>query len=70
MAADKPFITLSGTDASNTVITWSESGEIFESPTLSVLASDFEARYLTIQVRKKYNFNYQPHQLHIHIYGN
>ncbi|KAM7475007.1 hypothetical protein LguiB_022250 [Lonicera macranthoides] len=49
VAADKPFITLSGTDASNTVITWSESGEIFESPTLSVLASDFVARYLTIQ---------------------
>lgn len=49
--ADKPFITLSGTKASETVITWSESGDIFESPTMTVLASDFVGRYLTIQVR-------------------
>ncbi|KAL0432412.1 UNVERIFIED_CONTAM: putative pectinesterase 11 [Sesamum latifolium] len=47
--ADKPFITLSGTKATETIITWSDSGEIFESPTFSVLASDFMARYLTIQ---------------------
>ncbi|KAL0391966.1 UNVERIFIED_CONTAM: putative pectinesterase 11 [Sesamum radiatum] len=47
--ADKPFITLSGTKANKTIITWSDSGEIFESPTFSVLASDFMARYLTIQ---------------------
>ncbi|KAK3026995.1 hypothetical protein RJ639_041756 [Escallonia herrerae] len=47
--ADKPFITLSGTEASNTIVTWNESGEIFDSPTLSVLASDFVGRYLTIQ---------------------
>ncbi|KAL0369084.1 UNVERIFIED_CONTAM: putative pectinesterase 11 [Sesamum calycinum] len=47
--ADKPFITLSGTKATKTIITWSDSGEIFESPTFSVLASDFMARYLTIQ---------------------
>ncbi|KAL2242008.1 putative pectinesterase 11 [Sesamum indicum] len=47
--ADKPFITLSGTEATKTIITWSDSGEIFESPTFSVLASDFMARYLTIQ---------------------
>nr|XP_043616019.1 putative pectinesterase 11 [Erigeron canadensis] len=48
--AEKPFITLSGTEGSNTTITWNDSGEIFESPTLSVMASDFVARYLTIQV--------------------
>ncbi|KAK4434538.1 putative pectinesterase 11 [Sesamum alatum] len=47
--ADKPFITLSGTKATKTIITWNDSGEIFESPTFSVLASDFMARYLTIQ---------------------
>lgn len=47
---DKPFITLSGTKASDTVITWSDGGEIFDSPTLSVLASDFVGRYLTIKV--------------------
>ncbi|XP_024025080.1 putative pectinesterase 11 [Morus notabilis] len=47
--ADKPFITLSGTKASETVITWSESGDIFESPTMTVLASDFVGRHLTIQ---------------------
>lgn len=48
--ADKPFITLSGRNASETVITGSESGGIFDSPTVSVLASDFVARHLTIQV--------------------
>lgn len=48
--ADKPFITLSGTEASNTIITSSEGGDITESPTVTVLASDFVARYLTIQV--------------------
>ncbi|KAF2322894.1 hypothetical protein GH714_031880 [Hevea brasiliensis] len=47
--ADKPFITLSGTRASNTIMTWSDGGNIFESPTLSVLASDFAGRSLTIQ---------------------
>ncbi|XP_009621417.1 putative pectinesterase 11 [Nicotiana tomentosiformis] len=46
---DKPFITLSGTEASNTIITWSDGGDITDSPTLTVLASDFVARYLTIQ---------------------
>ncbi|KAG9135087.1 hypothetical protein Leryth_011586 [Lithospermum erythrorhizon] len=46
---DKPFITLSGTEASDTVITWNDSGDIFESPTLTILATDFIARYLTIQ---------------------
>ncbi|CAI9104538.1 OLC1v1003230C2 [Oldenlandia corymbosa var. corymbosa] len=47
--ADKPFITLSGTDASNTIITWNETGNIHESPAMTVLASDFVGRYLTIQ---------------------
>ncbi|XVF67736.1 hypothetical protein PTKIN_Ptkin10aG0145900 [Pterospermum kingtungense] len=50
--ADKPFITLSssGTDqASNTILTWSDTGEIFDSATLTVLASDFVGRFLTIQ---------------------
>ncbi|XP_050368742.1 putative pectinesterase 11 [Argentina anserina] len=47
--ADKPFITISGTKAVDTVIRWNDSGEIFESPTFSVQASDFVGRYLTIQ---------------------
>lgn len=47
--ADKPFITLSGTQASNTIITWGDTGEIIESGTLSVFASDFVGRFLTIQ---------------------
>ncbi|XP_043713276.1 putative pectinesterase 11 [Telopea speciosissima] len=47
--ADKPFITLSGSKASTTIITGSDHGNIFECPTLSVLATDFVARYLTIQ---------------------
>ncbi|KAM6565043.1 hypothetical protein CsatB_025041 [Cannabis sativa] len=47
--ADKPYITISGTKASVTIITWNDSGDIFDSPTFSVLASDFVGRYLTIQ---------------------
>lgn len=47
--ADKPFITLSGTKASNTEITWNDGEELFESPTLAVLASDFVGRYVTVQ---------------------
>ncbi|KAG4160143.1 hypothetical protein ERO13_D02G216200v2 [Gossypium hirsutum] len=47
--ADKPFITLSGTKPFDTIITWSEGGEIFRSATLTVLASNFVGRYLTIQ---------------------
>ncbi|XP_065879464.1 putative pectinesterase 11 [Euphorbia lathyris] len=46
---DKPFITISGTNPSKTIITWNEGGNIMESPTFSVLASDFVGRYLTIQ---------------------
>lgn len=49
--ADKPFVTLSGRSASSTIITGDDSGDIFGSPTVSVLASDFVGRYLTIQVR-------------------
>ena len=48
--ADKPFITLSGTKATTTIITWNDTGEIFDSPTFSVLATDFVGRFLTIQV--------------------
>ena len=48
--ADKPFITISGTKASNTIITWSDGGEIFQSATFTVLASDFVGRFLTIEV--------------------
>ncbi|KAM7251727.1 hypothetical protein ACFE04_023610 [Oxalis oulophora] len=46
---DKPYITLSGNQASNTIITGNATGTIFESPTLTVLASDFVGRFLTIQ---------------------
>lgn len=51
--ADKPFITISGTKPSVTIITWDDTGDIFDSPTFSVLASDFVGRYLTIQVHIK-----------------
>ncbi|KAF2588936.1 hypothetical protein F2Q70_00041473 [Brassica cretica] len=47
--ADKPYITLSGTKASNTVLIWSYGEDILESPTLTVFASDFICRFLTIQ---------------------
>ncbi|XP_030478454.2 putative pectinesterase 11 [Cannabis sativa] len=47
--SDKPFVTLSGTKSSNTIITWNDNGDIFDSPTLSVLASNFVGRFLTIQ---------------------
>ncbi|KAK1414448.1 hypothetical protein QVD17_30192 [Tagetes erecta] len=46
---DKPCITLSGIEGSNTTVTWNDGGDIFDSPTLSVMASDFVARYLTIR---------------------
>ncbi|XVF36086.1 hypothetical protein REPUB_Repub19eG0028000 [Reevesia pubescens] len=46
---DKPFITISGSKPNGTIITWNDGGNIFESPTFTVLASDFVARYLTIQ---------------------
>ncbi|GMI83117.1 pectinesterase 11, A. THALIANA PECTINESTERASE 11 [Hibiscus trionum] len=47
--ADKPFITLSGSNANSTILTGNDSGNIIESATLTVLASDFVGRYLTIQ---------------------
>ncbi|KAI9182450.1 hypothetical protein LWI28_025512 [Acer negundo] len=47
--ADKPFITVSGTQPSNTIITSSDGGEIYETATFTVLATDFVARFLTIQ---------------------
>ncbi|MBA0659671.1 hypothetical protein Goklo_011781, partial [Gossypium klotzschianum] len=49
VSADKPFITLSGSKPNGTVITGSDSGNIFESATFTVLSSDFVGRYLTIQ---------------------
>lgn len=50
--ADKPYITLSGTKAKSTVITWRKGGRnLFETATLSVVASNFVARYLTIKVK-------------------
>ncbi|KAJ4787687.1 Pectinesterase [Rhynchospora pubera] len=47
--ADKPYITLSGRNASTTIITWNEAWFNQQSPTVSILASDFVGRYLTIQ---------------------
>ncbi|GKV40439.1 hypothetical protein SLEP1_g48082 [Rubroshorea leprosula] len=49
VTVDKPFITISGTKASETIITWNDSGDILQSPTFSVQASDFIGRFLTIQ---------------------
>jgi hypothetical protein len=50
VAVDKPCVTLVGTSASSTVITWNESWVAAESPTVSVLAPDFIAKRLTFQV--------------------
>jgi hypothetical protein len=47
---DKPYVTLTGTSATSTVIAWNESWVSDESPTVSVLASDFVAKRLTFQV--------------------
>ncbi|XP_025815400.1 putative pectinesterase 11 [Panicum hallii] len=49
VAVDKPCVTLVGTSASSTVITWNESWVAAESPTVSVLAPDFIAKRLTFQ---------------------
>ncbi|XP_010526612.1 PREDICTED: putative pectinesterase 11 [Tarenaya hassleriana] len=49
VAEDKPYITLSGTQASNTILTWNDGQDILASPTLTVFASDFVCRFLTIQ---------------------
>ena len=50
VVVDKPYIALAGTSASSTVITWNESWVASESPTVSVLASDFIAKRLAFQV--------------------
>ncbi|KAI3936107.1 hypothetical protein MKW92_038381 [Papaver armeniacum] len=50
--SDKPYITLSGTNPATTIVTWQDGGDIYTSPTLTVLASDFVARLITIQVLK------------------
>ncbi|KAK9677853.1 hypothetical protein RND81_11G171500 [Saponaria officinalis] len=47
--ANKPYITLSGTQAIDTIITWNDGDNIYDSPTVSILASDFVGRYLTIE---------------------
>jgi pectin methylesterase-like acyl-CoA thioesterase len=51
--ADKPFITLVGSDAQNTIITWNDSAKsssgTYYSATVSVYASDFVARDITIE---------------------
>ncbi|CAO1948241.1 unnamed protein product [Urochloa humidicola] len=49
VVVDKPCITLVGTSATSTIITWNESWVAAESPTVSVLASDFIAKRLTFQ---------------------
>lgn len=46
---DKPYITISGTQASTTILTWSQGNDIFKSPTLTIFASHFVARYITVQ---------------------
>ncbi|CAN7136619.1 unnamed protein product [Brassica rapa subsp. narinosa] len=46
---DKPYITLSGTKASSTILVWSDGKDLLDSPTLTVFASDFVCRLLTIQ---------------------
>jgi pectin methylesterase-like acyl-CoA thioesterase len=55
ISEDKPFITLRGSGAKSTVITWNDnaksSGGTYNSGTVSVLASDFIARDITIEVR-------------------
>uniref|UniRef100_A0A0D9V3A9 Pectinesterase n=1 Tax=Leersia perrieri TaxID=77586 RepID=A0A0D9V3A9_9ORYZ len=49
VVVDKPNVTLTGTSASSTVITWNESWVSDQSPTVSLLASDFVAKRLTFQ---------------------
>ncbi|CAK9312667.1 unnamed protein product [Citrullus colocynthis] len=47
--ANKPYITISGRTAVDTIISWNDSRITYDSATLAVLASDFVGRYLTIQ---------------------
>jgi pectinesterase len=51
IVVNKPRITLTGASARATVITWNEQWLSADSPTVSVLASDFVAKRLTFQVR-------------------
>ncbi|WZZ53906.1 hypothetical protein YC2023_054013 [Brassica napus] len=45
---NKPYITLSGTKASNTILEWSDGKDLLDSPALTVFGSDFVCRFLTI----------------------
>ena len=47
---DKPFITMSGTNAEQTIVTWNQAGWINQTAVFAVWASDFTGRQLTIQV--------------------
>ncbi|KAF5727206.1 hypothetical protein HS088_TW22G00894 [Tripterygium wilfordii] len=47
--ADKPYITLSGRNPSTTIITSNQGGDIFQSPSVTIFASNFVGLYLTIQ---------------------
>ncbi|KAH9316415.1 hypothetical protein KI387_025042, partial [Taxus chinensis] len=51
--AEKPYIILSGHTANNTVITWNDNagatGGTYFCATMTVLASDFVARFITIE---------------------
>ncbi|KAJ4967391.1 hypothetical protein NE237_019240 [Protea cynaroides] len=49
VVVDKPYITLSGLTSKTTIITGNAYGDIFGSATVSVLASDFVARSLTME---------------------
>ncbi|CAO2813460.1 unnamed protein product [Amaranthus hypochondriacus] len=46
---DKPYITLSGTQAKDTIITSDDGDDIHNSATVSVFASNFVGRYLTFE---------------------
>ncbi|CAB4296303.1 unnamed protein product [Prunus armeniaca] len=47
--ADKPFITMTGTNAEQTIVTWNQAGWINQTAVFAVWASDFTGRQLTIQ---------------------
>lgn len=46
---EKPYITLSGSNAADTIITWNQGTDLLESAAISVFAPDFVGRFLTIQ---------------------
>ena len=64
--ANKPFITISGRRAVDTIISWNDSKNTYNSATLAVLASDFVGRYLTIQVSNFYKR--KTYNIHLRIY--